>query len=116
MPGEEEWEKAASGIDGRVCPWGNEFDKDKCKIDESKIGHTTPVKEYKEGRSPYGCHDMAGNVCEWTDSWYYKDKDDKVRRGGSWDDGRLIARCAGRFGGLPGVRNSYLGFRCARTL
>lgn len=116
MPGEEEWEKAASGIDGRVCPWGNEFDKDKCKIDESKIGYTTPVKEYKEGRSPYGCLDMAGNVWEWTDSWFGEKEKYRVLRGGSWGLDRNLARCALRLRNYPVGWFNLIGFRCARTL
>jgi formylglycine-generating enzyme required for sulfatase activity len=115
LPTEEEWEKAARGIDGRVYPWGNEFDKNKCNIDESGIGHTTPVKKYQEGRSPYGCHDMAGNVWEWT-GWYDKNKDTKVRRGGSWVSDRGYARCAYRDWYGPGLRSDDDGFRCARTL
>jgi formylglycine-generating enzyme required for sulfatase activity len=115
LPGEEEWEKAASGIDGRVYPWGSEFDKDKCNIDESKIGHTTPVKDYKEGRSPHGCHDMAGNVWEWTDNWYDKKEKRRVVRGGSWLNNRDLARCAYRGRYYPRDRIYDAGF-CARTL
>jgi formylglycine-generating enzyme required for sulfatase activity len=55
---------------------------------------------------------MAGNVWEWTDSWYDDDKDTKVLRGGSWLGTRDSARCANRFRGDPG---NDVGFRCART-
>ena len=38
---------------------------------DSQIGRTTPVGLYADGVSPYGCHDMSGNVNNWTSDWYW---------------------------------------------
>ncbi len=112
LPKEEEWELAGRGILGRRWPWGNEFDHKKCNTDESKVGDTTSVRRYEEGKSPYGCYDMAGNGWEWTDSWY--DSINCVVRGGAWylsvNDCRVSIR--DRF--VPVSTDDNVGFRCCQ--
>ena len=67
LPKELEWEKAARGIDGREYPWGNaQPDNTKAVYNlDPNAGAPVPIGNRKDGASPFGCFDMAGNVWEW---------------------------------------------------
>lgn len=65
LPTSLQWMRAARGDDERLFPWGDEFDLLRCNVRESFIRMTTQVSRYREGASPCGAQDMAGNVWEW---------------------------------------------------
>lgn len=115
LPTEQEWQAAAAGKEGRIYPWGNDLGKNKCNNYETDIKKTSPVGIFENDLTIEGVYDLGGNVCEWTSSFYDKDKDYYVVRGGSWDDLAEFSRCAIRLRVVPYSWVNLIGFRCART-
>lgn len=114
---EAEWKWAALGEQGREYPWGNEEpDATRANYYEAGPKQATPVGLYPGGATPEGVEDMAGNVWEWTESWYSPEQKYKVSRGGSWYDDASYLRASGRSYFEPANGYFYIGFRVAREV
>jgi iron(II)-dependent oxidoreductase len=134
LPTESEWEKAASWApDGRKrrFPWGDaEPGAGHANIGQQRFG-PAPVGSFPAGVSAYGCHQMIGDVWEWTSSdfqpypgyeWFpYREYSQvffgteyKVLRGGSWATHPTAVRNTFRNWDYPIRRQIFCGFRCAR--
>ena len=89
----------------------------------------SPIGNREKGRSPYGVHDLAGNLYEWTTDWYdeesYKkipainphgpaEGAAKVQRGGSYTNTSYRLRSSFRTKGDPTEHEPNVGFRCAQ--
>ena len=82
FPTEAEWEVAATWNPqtgrpqqftfGNIFTFTHEMALGNTGDDPKYCGvQTSPVGMYPEGRSPFGCYDMMGNVFEWVQDWYH---------------------------------------------
>ena len=150
LPSEGEWEYAArGGLTNSMYPWGNPYLRNKkgCLLANFKPGrgnyaedggfYTVRADAYWPNQ--YGLYNMAGNVAEWTGSYFYegaynlmsdlspdiryeaKDSDRprekrKVVRGGSWKDIAYFLQVSTRNYEYQDTAKSYIGFRCVIDL
>ncbi len=136
LPTEQEWEKAASWDpergEARLYPWGDEPPTPARANLGGDLFEPTPVGTYAGGLSAYGCHQMIGDVWEWTSSpfspypgfeafpyreysaIFFEQADPfRVLRGGSWATSPIAIRNSFRNWDYPERRQLFCGFRCA---
>ncbi len=133
LPSEAEWETAAS-LDPATgqrhrFPWGDApWDEAKANLGQRTWG-PAPVGAYPDGASPVGCHQMVGDVWEWTSSVFsgypgfeafpydeyskaHLDTGYQVLRGGSWATEPSCAHVTFRNWHQPDHQQLFAGFRC----
>lgn len=125
LPHEWEWHYAAQGTDGRLYPWGNDWNP--ANIPPPNRGRTllppADVGAHPGGASPFGVLDLVGHVWQWTDEFMDEHTRAAALRGGSayqpqtshWyfpqayqldQHGKYLLMSPGK------DRSGMLGFRC----
>jgi gamma-glutamyl hercynylcysteine S-oxide synthase len=127
LPHEWEWQYAAQGADGRLYPWGNEWNASAVPVPDKGRTMRGPdsVTAHPNGASPFGVMDLVGNVWQWTDEFLDEHTRGSILRGGSYyqpqgsiwyfpqaykltEHGKLALMAPGK------DRSGALGFRCVQ--
>jgi len=135
LPTEAEWEKVAcfdSRGEKRAFPWGDSpATNEDGNLFENGLWSVSPIGSYPAGINEHGCHQLIGDVWEWTTSDYvpypgfksefdeYNDKwfvNQKVLRGGSFATPQVHIRSTYRNFFHTHERWMTSGFRCAQDL
>jgi Sulfatase-modifying factor enzyme 1 len=83
----EEWQKACTGPENHLFPWGDTFDDQICDThtEDWQAREVATSGEWDQCVSGYGVVDMAGNLSEWTDEVWQDGWQDMTLRGGGFN-------------------------------
>ncbi|MGI8978477.1 MAG: SUMF1/EgtB/PvdO family nonheme iron enzyme [Pirellulaceae bacterium] len=121
LPTEAEWEYACRAGTKTAVHFGNSLTSHQANFDGNfPLGQavagpdrnsTIPVGTF--GANDWGLKDMHGNVWEWCDTLLDAEEgqNDRVIRGGGWDDNGYACRSAFRGGYVPERGRKDIGFR-----
>lgn len=86
LPHEWEWQYAAQGTDGRLYPWGNDWDAKAVPAPDKARTMRGPddVDAHPRGASPFGVFDLVGNVWQWTEEFTDEHTRGGILRGGNY--------------------------------
>ncbi|MBX3190401.1 MAG: SUMF1/EgtB/PvdO family nonheme iron enzyme [Labilithrix sp.] len=118
---ESEWEFACEGPDMHPYPHGFSRVAGHCNIDRTDLGgpmdklrdHRAPMSQFKACMSPFGVHNMTGNVDEWVERETSAPPNRSALRGGWWLPGRNRCRAA-TLGHDESYSGKQVGFRCCK--
>jgi hypothetical protein len=118
---ESEWQFACEGEEMRPYPYGFRRDAGACNIDRTDLGHPNAglkdlrakTSDYPACLSPFGVHDMSGNVEEWAtlDDGHAPDR--STMKGAWWLPGKNTCR-ARTLGHGEVYEGAQVGVRCCR--
>jgi formylglycine-generating enzyme required for sulfatase activity len=127
LPHEWEWQYAAQGGDGRIYPWGNDWNASAVPVPDNSRTMRGPdaVNAHPQGASPFGVMDLVGNIWQWTEEFTDAHTRAAILRGGEYyqpqgsmwyfpqaykltEHGKLLLTS-------PGLdRSGGIGFRCVQ--
>ncbi len=114
LPSGLEWEKAARGVDGRRFPWGAARPEKRCNAINVALAFT-PAGSFDDA-SPWGAHDMAGNVAEWCTDPCGPDGKRRMQRGGFCGSGKDDDVAAATVRDEDPASGQWTGFRVVKEL